>query len=234
MVARNNILWLYWSWHTSIRLCIAIQVPIINLYTYAYMLTCIWWCKDACIQTSLCMVMFTEEASVARLSILPWILHWNVESVSLFLRPVLSYTVTPTAKFHLFHHYPPTSSGSSEIQFGSNTSADSRSICHFLMASLSSALNVLYSYFPNSFSRPDLLRAPVQHPVSLSNPSASYFNYSHSFSIEHFEGCSWDPLPNSFHYVCFHLSLFHFFKQLFAESQASYSLFATWVPLSAP
>lgn len=27
---------------------------------------------------------------------------------------------------------------------------------------------------------------------------------------------------------------FHFFKKLFAESQASYSLFATWVPLLAP
>lgn len=148
MAARNNILWVYWSWHTSIRLCISIQVPIINmyinLYTYAYMLACIWWCKDACIQTSLCMVMFTEEAPVVRLSILPWILHWSVESVSPFLlRLVLSYTVTPTAKFHLFHHYPPTSSGLIWHSIWEQHVADSRSICHFLMASLSSALNVL-------------------------------------------------------------------------------------------
>ena len=200
MVATNNILWGYWRWYTSIRLWSLYKCSLL-ICIYAYMLAYMWQCKDACIQTSMCMVMFTE-ALVTRLSILPWILHWNVESLSPFLlSPMLSFTVTPMAMFHLFHHYAPTFSGliwdSIWEQHICWLSLHLLLLGDFPVISTSCPVKLLPKVILQT--RPSASsNAPAT--VSLSNPSASYSNYSHSLAIDHFERGSCDPLPNSFHY----------------------------------
>lgn len=123
--------------------CITTQVLIIDLYI-RYMLACLYLMVQRCQHSQLHVYdMSTEEAFFTRLALSPWILSQNVESVSFLPHLVLSFTQIPTPHstcsiiIHLASLAP------SEIQFGSNTSADSHSIYHFLMTSLSSALNVL-------------------------------------------------------------------------------------------
>lgn len=79
--------------------------------------------------------------------------------------------------------------------------------------------------------------SPSQTFCKLQCTSRSFSFKTLCFPFQFFLfSCYWDysrlfllPLQ-----VCLQPSLLHFFKQLLAESQASYSLFAIWLPLLAP
>lgn len=180
-----------------------------------------WWCKDVCMQTSMCTVMPTEEALVTRLSILPWILHWNVEFVSPFLlSPAPSCTVPPMATFHLFRHYPPHlrfNLGATHLLILTPFATSWWLPCHQHLMSCKAT---------SQTHSPDQTFCKLQsttHSFSFNPLSFQLFLFSCDWTLwERVTGSSSKLHPLQ---VCFHLSLFHFFKQLFAESRAFYSSF---------
>lgn len=175
---------------------------IIYIYACTYMYASRWQCNDACIQTCMCRVMSIDETFVMRLSILPWILDWDVKTVCPFLLArVFSFPVTPIAMFHLLHHYPPTLSGL--IRESVYEQLFCWLLFNFSIISLSAVLNVLQTYFPNWFSKPEKVwRGSVHEPQlsKLSNLLVSHCVHSFSLAGEHFKRGSWDLLPNFFHY----------------------------------